>query len=96
MKVEMRDIVPEIAVNVGMSEKNVKDVLEGLAWVVKDHLSDGDEVAVKNLGVFGSKMTAERDVVLPKSGKCIRTTPRRIPSFKASNCIKMALRETGK
>lgn len=92
----MREIVSEIAVNVGMREKNVKDVLDSLAWVIKDHLVDGDEVAIKNLGVFGSKMTAEKDIILPHNGECIHTTPRRNPFFRASACIKTALHEASK
>lgn len=91
MKIDAQVIIPEIAVNVGMKEKEVKDVIDGLAFAIKDHLTDGDEIAIKNLGVFGSKMTAEKDVILPHNGERIHTTPRLVPTFRASSCIKTAL-----
>lgn len=88
-----KDLVGELAVRTGMTQKDVKGVIDELIDVVQDTLSKGESITLVGLGTFLVKNYSERIVNSPMTNSKDMVIPaRKMPKFRPSTSLKDVIR----
>jgi DNA-binding protein HU-beta len=86
-----KDIIREVAKKVGVTQEEVRVILEALLDTISDTLSSDDRIELRGFGVFCTKKRKARMARIPKTGKFISLPERRVPVFKPSKLFKINL-----
>ncbi|MBN1658275.1 MAG: HU family DNA-binding protein [Anaerolineae bacterium] len=76
-----RELVAETARRSGLTQGEVRDVLDALVEVIGETLAAGDAVTLGGLGRFEIKVYSGRVIRHPRTRKPVRTRSRRLPAF---------------
>ncbi|MBD5291158.1 MAG: integration host factor subunit beta [Bacteroides sp.] len=82
------DIVNEIARSTGLEKAAVLDIVEQFMKVVKDSLSEGENVYLRGFGSFIVKPRAEKPARNIRQGTSVIIPAHNIPAFKPADCFK--------
>lgn len=58
--VTKRDLVQELSSRTGLTQQQVLDVIQGMLEEITRHLSEGDQVVMRNFGTFQLRRTKPR------------------------------------
>lgn len=86
------DLIKNIAVKSGLTQKDVETVLNGFVGEVTEALSTGDKVQLIGFGTFEARKRSGRTGRNPQTGKEIVIPESVIPAFKAGNKLKEAVK----
>lgn len=79
-----KDIIKEASVQTGISQNDIKTVLESILHVIRDSLNDGKKITIHNFGTFHVKEFGERNAWNPRDGVPARVPAKRVVKFKSS------------
>lgn len=82
------EIVAEIAKSTGLDRASVLDVVENFMEVVKDSLSNGENVYLRGFGSFIVKERAEKTARNISKNTALIIPKHNIPAFKPAECFK--------
>lgn len=71
-----------------LTKRDIGNILEFIAIVVKDELADGGDVTLPGLGKFSVGERAERQGRNPQTGEPMTIAAARVPKFKALKAFK--------
>jgi DNA-binding protein HU-beta len=87
------EIVAKLAEKLGLSKKQVEDVIESFTDAVIEELKKGGEVTLAGFGAFSARQRAGRMGVNPQNpAEKIQIPPVVVPKFKAGKGLKDALK----
>ncbi len=86
--VSKADLVKELTESTGVSNKDVKAVVEGMLASVGTHLKQGDKVQLTGFGTFEVRERAARTGVKPGTSEKIEIAASKAPAFKAGKGLK--------
>ena len=87
------EIVAKLAEKLGLSKKQVEDVIESFTDAVIEELKKGGEVTIAGFGAFSARQRAGRMGVNPQNpSEKIQIPPVVVPKFKAGKGLKDALK----
>ena len=86
-------LIERVALDTGLSKKQVKDCLESIIDIIIEELKAGREVKVSGFGVFSSKVRHARGGVNPQNPSERITIPEvRVAKFKTGKTLKDAMK----
>ena len=85
---ESKELIERVAERIGRSVDDTAKLMEGLAIVMRERLTELDSIAIPGFGTFESKKKDERIVNNPSNGKRMLVPPRVVVNFKVSNVLK--------
>jgi DNA-binding protein HU-beta len=87
------EMVSKLAEKLGLSKKQVEDVIESFTEAVIEELKKGGEVTIAGFGAFSARQRAGRMGVNPQNPtEKIQIPPVVVPKFKAGKGLKDALK----
>jgi len=86
------DLVNNIAQKSGLSKKDVETVLNQFLGEVTNALASGEKVQLIGFGTFETRKRASRVGRNPQTGKTISIPESVVPTFKAGNKLKEAVK----
>lgn len=92
MTVTKRDIVLKIAEETGFKQLDVKSVVQGTLNHITAALAGGENVELRNFGVFKVKSRKPRVGRNPKTGTTVSIPERKAVSFKSGMIMKKKVR----
>lgn len=92
MTVTKRDIVLKIAEETGFKQLDVKRVVQGTLNHITGALASGENVELRNFGVFKVKSRKPRIGRNPKTGTTVSIPERKAVSFKSGMIMKKKVR----
>ena len=82
------ELVKEVSEKSQVSRKDTEAVVKEVFEVITEHLSQGQEVAIKGFGTFSVQVRPERQGRNPATGQAITVAEKRIPKVKFSSEVK--------
>ena len=82
------DIVNVVMAETGISEKDVKAVINATLTAVSDALKEGDKVQLIGFGTFETKTVEARDGRNPKTGEAIKIDAHKKAHFTSAQALK--------
>ena len=82
------DVIDAVSADLGLLKKDVRAVLERVAFHVAKSVSLGGSVRLSGLGEFTRGLQAARVLIHPATGQPMRVAAKRKPKFKASSALK--------
>ena len=89
---ESKELIERVAERIGRSVDDTAKLMEGLAIVMRERLTELDSIAIPGFGTFEAKKKDERIVNNPSNGKRMLVPPRVVVNFKVSNVLKSKLK----
>lgn len=89
---ESKELIERVAERIGRSVDDAAKLMEGLAIVMRERLTELDSIAIPGFGTFEAKKKDERIVNNPSNGKRMLVPPRVAVNFKVSNVLKSKLK----
>lgn len=89
---DTKKLIDTISLNASLSKDDTVNLLNGFSKIVSDSLTDGDAICIPSMGVFETKLRAERFAIHPSSGKRLLVPPKLSVVFKPSNILKQKIR----
>jgi len=86
-----QDLVTDIAVATGISQKHTKIVINGFFDFLVFHLNRGDSIELRGFGTFSVKSRKGRPVRNPRTGQEYQLADRIVPTLKFCDRIKDAI-----
>ncbi len=86
------ELVAAIAEKAGISKKNADAAIAAFVATVTDAMKAGDKVALVGFGTFEAKTRAARTGVNPKTKETIQIAATKVPTFKAGQALKNAVK----
>lgn len=83
-----RDIYEPMAVELGLTKKSSKEVVDYVFGKISEFLSDGEKVRIDKIGNFEVRERAERAGINPQTGEKITINAKKLPVFKAGKWLK--------
>jgi integration host factor subunit beta len=83
-----RDLVVKIAQETGLTQHDVKGVVEGVLTGITDALAAGEKVELRDFGVFKVKSRQSRVGRNPRTGVVVLIEPKKVPTFKPGKMMK--------
>ena len=90
MALTKNDIVEKVNI-MGFSKKKSVEIIETLLVIMKDTLSDGEDVLISGFGKFCVKAKDARRGRNPATGEDLILRPRRVITFKCSGKLRDAI-----
>ena len=87
-----KEIIKQISIKTGYSQKDITEVIESLLYTITDELARGNDVSITGFGKFVVQERAARNGVNPKTGEKIQIAATKTPKFKASSTLKNAVK----
>lgn len=81
-----------ISARASLSKDESGKLLTEFSKIVSDSLMEGDSICIPSVGVFETKLRAERYAIHPSSGKKLLVPPKLSVVFKPSNILKQKIR----
>ena len=91
MTITKADLAEKLYEQVGLNNREAKEMVEAFFKEIGDCLERGEEVKLAGFGVFSMRDKPERPGRNPKTGQEIPITARRVVTFHASACLKDAV-----
>ncbi len=91
MTLTKADLAATLFEQVGLNQRESKEMVEAFFKEISDSLERGEEVKLAGFGVFNMRDKPERPGRNPKTGEEIPITARRVVTFHASGCLKDAV-----
>ena len=86
------ELVAAIAEKAGISKKDADAAVAAFVATVTDAMKAGDKVALIGFGTFEAKKRAARTGINPKTKETIKIAATKVPSFKAGQDLKTAVK----
>ena len=83
-----RDLVVKIAQQTGLTQCDIKNVVEGVLDGITDALSAGDKVELRNFGIFKVKARRSRVGRNPRTGSVVPIESKKVSIFKPGKIMK--------
>ncbi len=83
-----QELIKHLAANADVSHKQAEAVLNALTTTVLDTVRAGGELAIADLGKFGTTQRAAKTGRNPKTGEAIQIAAKRVPTFTAAKKLK--------
>lgn len=83
-----QELVTALCQKSSLSEKKVRAVLDSFIETVREEVSNGETVTIREFGAFSMFLRKEKNGVNPSTGEKILYPPKFIPKFKASKLFK--------
>lgn len=74
-----------------MTKKESLACINAMCELIKESVKNGENVAIKDFGVFELKYRAQKTGLNPRTGKPITISARKVPTFKATLGFKKAV-----
>jgi len=74
-----------------MTKKESLNCINAMCDLIKDAVKSGENVIIKDFGVFQLKYRAQKTGLNPRTGKPITISARKVPTFKATQGFKDAV-----
>ncbi len=82
MALTKKDLVLSVARDTGITQVDVKRVVQHTLSQIVQHLKDGKTIELRNFGVFKVRQRAPRRGRNPKTGQEVPVPPKRVVVFK--------------
>jgi len=89
--VNKKELVDEVAGKVGISKKEVVNVVDALTKAISDALSKGERVMLVGFGTFDVVQKKARKGRNPQTGKEIQIPARKAPRFRPGKELRSAV-----
>ncbi|WGM08909.1 HU family DNA-binding protein [Arsenophonus nasoniae] len=86
------ELISKVAEKSGLSKKDSEKAVNAFIETVTEALKAGDEVQLVGFGSFQVKPRAARDGRNPKTGETLKIAASNVPSFKAGQRLKEAVK----
>ena len=83
-----RDLVVKIAQQTGLTQGDVKNVVEGMLDGITEALAAGDKVELRDFGIFKVKSRKSRVGRNPRTGTVVHIESKRVTTFKPGKVMK--------
>ncbi|MDI6794763.1 MAG: HU family DNA-binding protein [bacterium] len=87
-----RDLVVQIAEQVGLTQSQVKRVVEGVLDGITGALAEGGKVELRDFGIFKVKARKGRMGRNPRSGEEVPIEAKNVATFKPGKALKEAVK----
>ena len=91
MTITKADLTVLLYEQVGLNNREAKEMVEAFFKEISDCLERGEEVKLAGFGVFNMRNKPERPGRNPKTGEEIPISARRVVTFHPSGCLKDAV-----
>lgn len=85
-----QDLIKHLASHAEVSNKQAESVLNALTTTILDTVRAGNELAITDLGKFGSTERAAKSGRNPRTGEVIQIAAKRAPKFFPAKALKDA------
>jgi integration host factor subunit beta len=92
MALTKKDLVLQVAGETGLTQVEVKRVIQRTLHHVIQHLKDGKTIELRNFGVFKVRQRAPRRGRNPKTGQEVPVPSRRVVVFKPGLLMRQDIR----
>nr|WP_255653940.1 HU family DNA-binding protein [Arsenophonus apicola] len=86
------ELISKVAEKSGLSKKDAEKAVNAFIEAVTESLKSGNDVQLIGFGSFQVKQRAARDGKNPKTGKPLKIAAANVPSFKAGQRLKEAVK----
>ncbi|OGY45035.1 MAG: DNA-binding protein [Candidatus Buchananbacteria bacterium RIFCSPHIGHO2_01_FULL_39_14] len=87
------ELIEAISQKVGVSKKEVEDVVDAITKMITDKIKEGQEVTLTGFGAFSARTRKGRTGVNPRNPQeKIEIPSVKVPKFKAGKNLKEALK----
>ncbi|MEG3841417.1 HU family DNA-binding protein [Microcoleus sp. herbarium14] len=90
-----QELIATVSENLGISQKTVTLVLNGITETIGETVANGEEVLLVDFGKFKSTLKKGRNCRNPKTGESIYIEDAIIPVFKAGKRLKQTVNTIG-
>ncbi len=85
------ELVNNFSKKSNMTKKESLACVNALCEIIKTTVKNGENVAIKDFGVFALKYRPQKTGLNPRTGKPITISARKVPTFKATQGFKDAV-----
>jgi len=85
------ELVEEVAAEVGVTKKDVNNVMDAMTATVADCLARGEKVTLVGFGTFLTQTRKARRGVNPQTGERIQITAKNVPKFRPGRALREAV-----
>ena len=86
------DLVEEVSGKVGITKKDVGDVVDAVTETITNTLKKGEKVTLVGFGTFQVRQRKARRGVNPQTGKTIQIPAKKVPKFIPGKSLREAVR----
>jgi len=86
------ELVDEVANEVGLTKKDVGNVIDAITSAITDSLSRREKVALVGFGTFLVQRRKTRQGVNPQTGEKISIPAKDVPKFKPGKALREAIK----
>jgi len=87
-RVTKRELVSQVAEQLGYTQKEVANVVQGMLDTVIESLADGERLELRNFGVFEVKLREPRTCRNPRTGETVEIGEQKIVAFRPGKALK--------
>ena len=85
------ELVEEVAAEVGLTKKDVNNVLDAMTSAITDSLAQGEKVTLVGFGTFLVQSRKARRGVNPQTGDKIEIAAKDVPKFRPGRALREAV-----
>jgi len=85
------ELVEKVAGEVGLTKKDVNNVVDAMTSAITDSLAGGEKVTLVGFGTFQVQKRKARQGVNPQTGKKISIPAKDVPKFKPGRSLREAV-----
>ena len=85
------ELVEEVAAEVGLTKKDVNNVLDAMTSAITDSLARGEKVTLVGFGTFLVQSRKARRGVNPQTGDKIEIAAKDVPKFRPGRALREAV-----
>lgn len=86
------DFIKAVSEKTGVSQKQVREVLDASLDTIRDALQRGEKVTLTGFGTFEVRQRQAREGVNPQTRQKIKISATKTPGFSASSTLKEAVK----
>lgn len=85
------ELVEEVAAEIGLTKKEVNNVVDAMTSAITDSLARGEKVTLVGFGTFLVQKRKARQGVNPQTGSRINIPAKDVPKFKPGRSLREAV-----
>jgi len=85
------ELVEKVAGEVGLTKKDINNVVDAMTSAITDSLADGEKVTLVGFGTFLVQRRKARQGVNPQTGQKISIPAKDVPKFKPGRSLREAV-----
>jgi len=85
------ELVEEVAAEVGLTKKDVNNVLDAMTSAITDYLARGEKITLVGFGTFLVQSRKARQGVNPQTGDKIEIAAKDVPKFRPGRALREAV-----